>query len=449
MNKNIYILICLILGSLNLAQAQEKMIIDKVVAKVGGETILHSEIETQFLYASQQFGVVEENMRCQIIESIIDQKIIVNQAKLDSIVVLNEEVEERLNLKIDNVLRQMNGDETFFQEYYGATPNEMKDKLRDDERQAMLAERMQVNLISSINVTPSEVVEFYNKIPVDSLPYLTSEVEISEIVYEPKVNETQRQLAKDKADDLYQQLLDGGDFASLAKIHSDDPGSGAQGGNLGFAKRGLYVPEFEAVAYSLKKNEISEPVETQFGFHIIQMLERRGNNINLRHILITPEITFDDLELAKSTLDSIKTEIQEEKIPFEIAVKRWSSDNSQGKNYGGRLRNPATGNTFFETKDLPTDIYFEIDELEIGDIAGPVEYTSERGETLYRIIKLDSRTEPHRANLKEDYAKITEFAKENKKAEFFYNWIQKRKTETFIEVSNNYESCPNIQGYIN
>jgi len=449
MKKNIYLLLALLLCFCSEAISQNKVIIDKVVAKVGGETILHSEIETQFSYASQRFGQADPNMKCQIIESIIDQKLIVNQAKLDSVVVLNEEVEERLNLKIDNVLRQMNGDEKFFQEYYGATPSEMKDKLREDEKQAILAERMQGNLISSINVTPSEVIDFYNSIPVDSLPYLNSEVEISEIVYEPVVNEEQRQLALDKANDLYNQLINGGDFASLAKLHSADPGSGAAGGNLGFAKRGVYVPEFEAVAFSLEKDEISEPVETEFGFHIIQMIERRGNNINLRHILISPDITLNDLTLAKEQLDTIRAKVLNEKLTFEQAVKLYSSDASQGKNYSGRLRNPATGNTFFETKDLPTDIYFEIDNLEVGQVSESIEYMSERGETLYRIIRLDSRTKPHRVNLKEDYAKIQEYAQENKSAEFFYEWIQSKKSETFIEVSANYDYCPNISKYVN
>lgn len=441
-----FITILFTVFSMSISTSQ--IVIDKVVAKVGGETILLSDIESQYEYTKQQNPGVDESIKCQILESVIQQKVIINQAKLDSVVVLPEEVEQRLDLKIDNVLRQMNGDESFFREYYGASPDEMKDKLREDERQAILAERMQTNLIGSINVTPSEVVEFYNSIPTDSLPYLSSEVEISELVYEPKVNPVERQNAKDLADELYERLMAGEDFETLAKKYSDDPGSKSNGGNLGFAKRGTYVTDFEGAAFGLAKMEISEPVETEFGFHIIQMLERRGNNIQLRHILITPNITAADLVKAEAELDSIKTLIENNKLTFDQAVYLHSSESSQGKNYAGRLRNQNTGTTFFETRDLPTDIYFEIDNLEVGQITDPAEITNPRGETVYRIIKLDSRTKPHKANLEEDYSKIQIFAKENKKQAFFFEWINEKKQNTLIEVNPIYDFCPSVETYI-
>ena len=442
-----FLTICVSLLMISFAHSQ--IVIDKVIAKVGGETVLLSDVESQYEYTKQQNPGVDEAVKCQILESIIQQKVIINQAKLDSVAVLPEEVEQRLELKIDNVLRQMNGDEAFFQEYYGASPEEMKDKLREDERQAILAERMQTNLIGSINVTPSEVVEFYNSIPSDSLPYLSSEVEISELVYEPKVNDEERLNAMNLANDLLDRIKAGEDFESLAKKYSDDPGSKSNGGNLGFAKRGTYVTEFEGTAFGLEKMEISEPVETEFGFHIIQMLERRGNNIKLRHILISPNITASDLEKAKVELDSIKTLIEDGSMSFEQAVYFHSSEASQGKNYGGRLRNPNTGTTFFETRDLPTDIYFEIDNLDVGQITDPVEITNPRGETVFRILRLDSRTKPHKANLEEDYSKIQLFAKENKKQDFFIKWIEEKKQNTLIEVNPKYDFCPNVEGYIN
>jgi peptidyl-prolyl cis-trans isomerase SurA len=441
-----FLTILITVTSLNLGMTQ--IVIDKVVAKVGGETILLSDIESQYEYTKQQNPGIDESMKCQILESIIQQKVIINQAKLDSVIVLPEEVEQRLDLKLDNVLRQMNGDEAFFIEYYGASPDEMKDKLREDERQALLAERMQTNLIGSINVTPSEVVEFYNSIPADSLPYLSSEVEISELVYEPKVNAEERLDALNLANDLYAKLQNGEDFEVLAKKYSDDPGSKSNGGNLGFAKRGTYVTEFEATAFSLEKMEISEPVETEFGFHIIQMLERRGNNIKLRHILLTPNITAADLEKAQADLDSIKTLIETDVMTFDQAVYLHSAESSQGKNYAGRLRNPSSGTTFFETRELPTDIYFEIDNLEVGQITEPAEITSPRGETVYRILKLDSRTQPHKANLEEDYSKIQLFAKENKKQAFFFEWINEKKQNTLIEVNPIYDFCPSVESYI-
>jgi len=441
MQKSIIILTILFSAQFLVGQA---LILDKVIAKVGSEIVLLSEVEEQYAYAAQQTGTDSPEFKCQILESVIGQKLIVHQAKLDSVLVTNEEVELQLDQRLESVLRQMNGDEAFFEEYYKMTPNEMKDNLRDQQKQQMLAERMQAGLMADITVTPKEVVAFYESIPVDSLPYLNSEVEIGELVYEPKVNDEERDIAIKKAEDLREQLENGADFASLATKHSSDPGSAAQGGKLGFARRGSYVPDFEAAAFSLAKDEISEVVETEYGFHIIQMLERRGNNISLRHILITPTITQADLDLAKEELDSIRSNILAEKISFAKAVSMFSSESSMSKNNSGRMVNPATGNTFFETKDLPTDIYFEIESLGLEEISEPLEFKTQRGVTQYRIVQLQSQTNPHRASLEEDYSKIQGYARESKKQEFFYNWINSKMKDTFIEISPEYKGCPTI-----
>ncbi len=444
MQKSIFILTFIFTSQFLFGQS---IVLDKVIAKVGSEIVLLSEVEEQYAYAAQQTGTDSPEFKCQILESVIGQKLIVHQAKLDSILVSSEEVESQLDQRIESVLRQMNGDEAFFEDYYKMTTEDMKDNLRDQQKQQMLAERMQATLMSDITVTPTEVIAFYESIPQDSLPYLNSEVEIGEIVYEPNVNEEEREIALKKAQDLRKQLMDGADFASLATEHSDDPGSGAQGGKLGFAKRGSYVPDFEAAAFSLGKDEISEVVETEFGFHIIQMLERRGNNISLRHILIKPTITQADLDQAKIELDSIRSNIIAGKISFGRAVSMFSSESAQSKNNSGRMLNPATGNTFFETKDLPTNIYFEIENLKLLEISEPLEFKTPRGETQYRLVQLQSQSKPHRASLEEDYSKIQNYAKENKKQEFFYNWINSKMKDTFIEVSAEYNGCPSLDAY--
>jgi len=444
MQKFIFILTFICFGYLLKAQ---ELVLDKVIAKVGSEIILLSEVEEQYAYAAQTTGNDSPEFKCQILESVIGQKLIVHQAKLDSVQVSNDEIEAQLDQRISSVLRQMNGDEAFFEDYYKMTTSEMKDNLRDQQKQQMLAERMQASLMSDITVTPNEVVAFYESIPQDSLPYLNSEVEIGEIVYEPRVNEVEREAARKKAEDIRNQLLEGADFAELAKKHSSDPGSGANGGNLGFAQRGSYVPDFEATAFSLAKDEISELVETEFGFHIIQMLDRRGNNISLRHILITPKITQEDLDLALSELDSIRSQIIDGDITFQRAVSWYSSESAQSKNNSGRMVNPATGNTFFETKDLPTDIYFEIESLALNEISEPLEFQTPRGKTNYRLVQLQSQSKPHRASLEEDYSKIQGYARESKKQEFFFNWINSKMKDTFIEVSPEYDGCPLMTEY--
>lgn len=444
MNK---VLIFILLSLPAFCFGQDKAVIDKVIAKVGGEIILLSDIETQYQYASAQSQGGEIG-RCQILEAMIGQKLIVHQAKLDSVLVTDAEVDAQLDFRVSSVLRQMNGDEEFFEEYYGMTVNKMRENLREDMVSQILAERMQQQILTEVDITPKEVQAFYSSIPQDSLPYLNAEVEIAEIVMAPQINEIERLKSLQEILEIRKQIVEqGADFAALAKKHSDDPGSGAQGGELGYAERGTYVAEFEAEAYQLELNEISEPVETEFGFHIIQMQERRGNKIKLRHILITPEITYDDKELAETALDSLKQQLEREEIMWDKAVQKYSLKTSQSYNNGGRLQNPNTGKSFFQTAELPTEIYFAIEEMEVGDISVPLEYTTPRGNTEYRIIKLQSRTKPHKVSLEQDYSKIQELAKENKKNLYFAEWITDKLDETFIKLDESYLECPEVSKY--
>ena len=443
--------ISLIIGCLTIAlSAQDRHLIDKVIAKVGTETILLSDIESQYSYALEQTGNDDPTLKCEILQSLIGQKLVVHHAKLDSIEVSNEEIEASLDFRIDQVLRQMNGDESFFKEYYGITVPEMRENLREDLTQQMLAERMQGQILNEVNITPREVKEFYHSIPSDSIPYLSAEVEISEIVVKPEVNEEERTKALKTILDIRKRLLEGSeDFADLAKSYSDDPGSGAQGGDLGFAERGTFVPEFEAAAYGLDKGEVSEPVETQFGFHILEMIERRGNKINLRHILIKPEITEADNDLAKVNLDTIKAKVDRGELTFTQAVKTYSNEKSQSYNSNGLIQNPATGKNTFETAQLPSEIYFAIEEMEVGDISAPLEYLTPTGETNYRIVRLNSKDNPHKASLEQDYSKIQRYAKESKKNEYFAAWIEERFKSTFIKVEQGYLSCPDLEALLN
>lgn len=428
--------------------SQDRLSIDRVVAKVGSEIILLSEVESQYQFTktqdpSGQFG------RCEILESMIGQKLIVHQAKLDSVIVSDAEVDAQIDFRISSVLRQMNGDEERFEEYYQMSIDEMRTSLRDDMISQILAEKMQQQILTEVEITPKEVTAFYESIPKDSLPYLNAEVEIAEIVAAPEVNEIERLKALQEILEIRKKIVDGEeDFATLAKKHSDDPGSGAQGGELGYAERGNYVPEFEAEAYQLEIDELSEPVETQYGFHIIQLIERRGNKIKLRHILITPDITYDDMDLAKAGLDSLKANIENEEIDWGKAVSKHSLETAQSYNNGGRMQNPNTGKTFFQTSELPPEIYFAIEEMEVGEISIPLEYMTPRGETEYRIIKLLTRSKPHQVSLEEDYSKIQQLAKENKKNKYFTDWITEKLDETFIKLDGAYLECPSIEKYL-
>lgn len=445
-----YILLCLnalfLLSWSPMASGQ--MLVDKVICRVGSENILLSDIEEEFSYMKKSDPTIDESAKCQILDNIIAQKIIIYQAKLDSVVVSDDQVNLELDTRFERILMQMNGDEKFFEEYYGATVAEMKDRYRDDQRQQMLAQMMQRTLIDEVDITPQEVIDFYNSIPRDSLPFLNAEVELAELILKPSVNQQSRDEALKLIQDIYERVTKGGeDFAELATKYSVDPESAKRGGDLGFARRGTFVPEFESTAFSLKPNEISEIIETDFGFHILKLDERRGNLVHVRHILISPKITTGDEELAKIKLDSIRSLVLADSISFTNAVKRYGEKQVPSYNNGGKLRNPSTGNSFFETKDLDYDTYFAIEDLEVGGITPVMEIKDMRGNNMYRVIQLQSKSKPHRVSIETDYDKIANYAKETKKANYFADWMEEHKKEIFVKIDPIIIGCPNLDQY--
>ena len=425
-------------------QAQ-RVLIDKVIAKVGGELVLLSEVEEQFSYASEQSGGIEPEVRCQILEQIMVQKLLVNQAKLDSVEVADEEVETQLDARFERILQMMGGDTKQFEDFYGQTIPEAREGMRSELRNQLLTDRMRSQVMGSIVVTPSEVKEFFARIPVDSLPYFNSEVEVREIVMKPEVNSEEDARAKNQLEDIKQRIEAGEDFAELAATYSDDPGSGRNGGDLGMTKRGSFVPEFEAAAYNLENGEIAEIIKSEFGFHLIQLIERRGNSIHARHILIKPEITYADMDKTKAKLDSVASVINADSLSFPFAVKFYSNDKVQSFNNAGLLTNPKTGNTFFEIGDLETDIFFTIDTMDVGRVSEAAQFTDQRGEDMFRAVLLQSRTDPHKASLDQDYSKIQMAAINEKKGLFLSGWVDNKINATFVNVVSNYATCPNLE----
>ncbi len=432
-----------------LSGQNEKAVIDKVVATVGSEIILLSEVQEQLAYAKQQEATLPADYSCVILQNLLVQKLLVNQAKLDSVEVKDEEVENQLEARIERLRVYFNQDEKAIEEYYGQNVNQIKEQMRNDMRSQLLAERMQGQITSKATITPSEVRDFFNKIPKDSLPYFNSEVEVRELVYKPQVNAEEKGKARERMEELRKRIVEGGEsFADLAKKYSDDPGSGSNGGDLGWQKRGTFVAEFEAVVYNLDPNQISPLVETEFGFHVIQLLERRGNLIHARHILIKPQITDDDLQKAEATLDSIRQLIQSNNITFTAAVKLFGDKNNASYNNDGRVANPRTGNTFFEVADLDTNIFFAIDELTPGDVSEPVPFRSPDGARYFRLVQLQSRSKPHIADLKQDYNKIQAAALEQKKGNYTERWVLDKLKITYLSIDPMYQKCPNLQEMI-
>ena len=429
-------------GSIN---AQDKQIIDRIIANIGSEIVLLSEMEEQFALLKAEQGSLTEDMRCLVMDNILAQKLLLNQARLDSVVVTDEEVEAQLDARIDRILQLMNGDISQFEAYYGSTITEVKSQFREDLRNQLLTERMQGQIMQSATITPSEVKNFFSRIPKDSLPYFNAEVEVAEIVYFAEPNETEKERVRNQLQEIRKRIVEGGeDFAELATTYSTD-GSSRAGGDLGWAKRGDYVLEFEATAYNLEKNEISEVIETEFGFHIIQLLERRGNSIHVRHILMRPEIKAEDMAIAQKHLDSIRQLIISDSLSFSRAVKKYSSDRTQSYNNDGRMVNPQSGNTFFEIADLDPGVYFTIDTMGVGEISAPFAYQTPRGESAFRIVLLQSRSAPHVASLEQDYSKIQAAALEQKRAKIINDWVSDKINATYVEIDPSLMRCTAMQ----
>ncbi len=423
----------------------QQRVLDKVIAKVGNEFVLHSEVEERFALAQERGGLIPEDMKCTITEELLVTNLLVHHARIDSVEVEEAEVERQLDERISQILQMMGDDVNQFEDYYGMTVSQAKELNRIDLRKKLNAEQMRRDILANIKVTPAEVISYFEAIPEDSLPYFNSEVEIGEIIYQPQVNPAERQRALDRINEIKAKIEAGESFAELAQRYSDDYASGRQGGDLGRTSRGSFVQEYEAAAYKTDVGDVTGIVETQFGFHIIKVEGRWGNAIQTRHILVRPQITEADLDSAKQFLYELRAGIMSDSITWEEAVRKYSDEDAQSYSNSGRVSNPKTGNTFFETPDLDHQVFFAIDSVDVGGLTGPVEFRSQRGDVFYKLIQLQSRTPPHRASLARDYSKILNAAKQSKQNEAFAKWIDRKIGQTFIVLEPHLsEKCPNL-----
>lgn len=440
------VMLVILCGGYSLAQ-DNPVVLDKVVGVVGQHSILESEIQTQYLqYRAQEFMKgSKETMTCAIMEEMLYAKLLLNQAALDSVEVGDSQVEAEMDRRLRYFISQF-GSEEKFEEFYGKSIIAFKDELRKQVKDQMLIQTVQQNLTAEIKVTPSQVSKFYRSIPVDSIPLINSQVEITQLVKLPPVSMEEKNEVKSRLVELRKRILEGENFKTLAILYSQDPGSARNGGELGLVGRGELYPDFEAVAFSLKEGEISDIVETEAGFHIIQMIERKGDFVNVRHILLQPKVSTEDLIKAKQELDSIAGLIDEGKYTFEEAVAKFSDDPS--KNNGGIMINPMTNTALFDADQLDPSVFFVIDKLEVGEISSPVIYKTQKNQDAYRILKLKKRTDPHKANLTQDYDRIQEWALEDAKNKFMRNWINEKIEETYIKVDPAYHNCDFLNSWI-
>lgn len=413
--------------------------VEGIVAVVGGNVILKSDIENQYLQIRTQGNIqgTATALKCQILETLLFQKLLLHQSQVDSLTVTDAQVENEMDRRMRYFISQAGTPERL-EQHFGKSLSEIKNELKEVIRESMLADQSQQKITSGVTITPSEVRSYFRRLHKDSIPLINAEYEIGMIVKRPLVTEEEKQLTREKLHGFRERIRKGDDFGTLAVLYSEDPGSARQGGELGMFRRGEMRLEFEAAAFKLKPGEVSEVVETEDGFHLIQSIQRRGEYINVRHILLQPKVALTDLTAAKNALDSIAEQIRSGKTTYDEAVVKYSDD--PGKNSGGWLINPVSGNSRFESSHLDPKIFFVVDKLRTGEVSAPVLFT-ERGKQDYRIYYLKSRTDPHRATLDNDYARIQDLALEKKKMETVDRWINERVMNTFISINESYQSC--------
>jgi len=433
----------LILGQ---AQAQETaggQVVDKIVAKVDNNIVLESEVQKNYMEAiAQAQQGMEAPTRCTIFESLLINKLMVAKAEIDSVVVTDAEVLVQANNRFSMVMQQFGGDEAMLAEMYGKTAEQLKAELEDVIREQLIVEKMRKTITDGMTVSPAEVRSFYYSIAKDSLPLFTSEATVGQIVKKPETSPGVREQILAQLLQFKQDIGTGkSTFAELAKQHSEDPGSAAQGGDLGFFRRGELAPEYEATSLGLRPGEISDPVETQFGFHMIQLLEIKGSTFNTRHILRIPKASEADIQKAERYLDSLKKEIIAGTIEFSKAAKEYSEDRGTS-DAGGFFTDPASSSNRLSLRTLEDPVlYFTIDTMKVGDITPPIRFEDPREGTKVRILFYKARYPAHKANLEDDYEKLKAATLRRKEDEVLTKWFITAKEDIFIDIDPAYDRC--------
>lgn len=432
------------------ARAQVRTL-DKIVAVVGNNIILQSDIELQYAIYLSSGNPANPDLKCVMLKNLITQKLLNQRAVIDSITVSDDDVDNEVDRKMRASIARAGGQDRL-EQFLGRSVIQYKDEIRPDIKESLIANKMRQKITEKVNVTPLDVEHYFNKIPKDSLPTFNKEVEVGEIVFQPKLNKDEKEQYRQKAEDLLARVKKGEDFATLARLYSNDTGSAEEGGDLGFADRNTFVKEFAAWAFKLKAGEISPVFETEYGFHFLQVIERRGEQVHVRHILIMPVTTQASLDRAKLRADSAYNLLVKNKNTDFSAVASYYSDDKETKYNGGMMlndQNVETRTTFIPTDKLDPQIALTVDTMKVGEVSQPKLYTDQTGKKSYRIFYLKSETPAHKANLKQDFPKIKEVAMQDKLNRTVSEWFEKRRKETYIRIDPEYITCPGLKGWNN
>jgi peptidyl-prolyl cis-trans isomerase SurA len=443
--KNITLKLAVILTLCSLQQVAfaQNNIIDEVIWMVGDDAILKSDVEYQKLQMQYQGEKIDGDPYCVIPEQIAIQKLFLHQAKLDSITVsesmVNGETDRRINYYIGQI-----GSKEKVEEYYNKTLAQLREETRETVRNLMIVQEMQRKIIGSVKATPSDVRKFYRSLPTDSIPVVPATVEVQIITNDPVIPQTEIDRVKKRLREFTDRVTSGeSQFSTLARLYSEDTESAKRGGELGFLGRAELDPDFSTVAFSLvDPTKVSRIVETQYGFHIIQLIEKRGERINVRHILLKPKVSLDAESKALRRLDSLANLIRTSKVTFEQAIAMGYSQDKNTRMNNGLMMNAKTGTSHFELQQLPSEVAKVVDNLNIGDISNPfVMIVTETNREECAIVKVKDKIKSHKANLSDDYQLLKTIYENKQKEEILHNWITKKQKETYIHIDPKWRNC--------
>jgi len=428
------IAICILFCFIATAQPQ---VIDKVVGVIGKYPILLSDVQNTMIEQEKRDQAFD---KCKAFELVVFQKLLLAQADRDSVVVNDAEVEQELSRRMNYYIQQF-GSEEKLEAFYGKRTNVIKDDLRTEVKEQLIAQKMQGKISGDTKLTPAEVRIFFKSIPEDSLPLINSEVELQQIVKKPSFSTEEKEETKRQLNEYREQILSGKkEMKVLARLYSEDPGSAKEGGFLTFG-RGQMVPEFEAIAFKLKEGEVSNVFETTYGYHFMQLVKRRGELLDARHILLIPKMTNSDFYNCKLSLDTILENIKAGKYTFEEAAKRFSDDKDTKQN-GGLMINPQSGSTKFDNEtlsEMDPNLIVTLNSMQIGDISKPMQFASQAdGKPGFRLLKLKNRIDPHKTNIKDDYQKLALMATADHNKKMIKDWIKKRSKITYIKLDHEF-----------
>ena len=452
MLKKSTLLLIISLGLASLSNAQiiteessslSRKIIDQIIAQVGSVPILLSDLENQKIQYKSEGREINAQMSCLALEELMYQKLLLNQAKLDSVSITDGQVNAEMENRLRTIEYQIGGREKL-EEFYGKTYVQIKDEFRDVIRDRMMAQEMERQITFDVEVSPKEVEQFFQSIPTDSVPLINESIAIQQIVVYPKITQESRNEVIEKLNQWRQDVIDEKrSFSMLATLNSEDLGSARDGGKLE-ATRGMMVKPFEAAAFSLQPGEVSEVVETQFGYHIIQLISRTGDDYVARHILLTPEVGRKEIGEAAAIMDECYGRLKKHEITWEQAVLEYSEDEETKQNQGS-VTNPYTGELYWDIaniNEIDPQIFGLINYLDVGEVSRPDMYSDMmKRQDGVRIVRIKDRTEPHRANLKDDYNFIKQAAESNKKGNIIEEWVNDKVKKTYIRIDEEYENC--------